>query len=75
MDNKDLEFSEAMQLKLRLNREKRNSQDSGASLESSEPSEQTGGSRLRASIAQRVMRRHPGLTQQQVEQMMERDGF
>ena len=75
MDKKDLEFAEAMQLKLRLNREKRNSQDSEASVENNEPSEQTGGSSLRASIAQKVMERHPGLTQQEVEQMMERDGF
>ena len=74
MDTKDKEFSEAMQTKLRLNREMR-SKASESQAQSSEPSEQTGGSSLRASIAQKVMERHPGLTQQQVEQMMERDGF
>ena len=72
MDKQELAFSEAMLTKLRLNREQR-SRASGTPTPSSVPSEPTGG--LRTSIAQKVTKRHPGLTQQQVEQMMERDGF
>ena len=74
LSESDLEFAEAMQTKLRLNREKR-LKSSAVEASSSIPSERTSGNSLRASIAQKVIQRHPGLTQQEVEQMMERDGF
>ena len=56
MDNKDKEFAEAMQTKLRFNREKRNSQDSEVSGAANEQSVQTDVNSLRSSIAQKVTR-------------------
>ena len=76
LEKKDLEFAEAMQLKLRLNREQQTSQGSEVSeAGSGEQSVQEGDNSLRASIAQKVMQRHPSLTQEEVEQLLERDGF
>ena len=72
-DKKDLEFAEAMKLKLRLYRGQQISQVSEVPVSSNEQSVQEGGNSLRASIAQGVMQRHPGLTQEEVEQMMQRD--
>ena len=74
LSKRDLEFTEAMQTKLRLNREKR-STASASQAQSNEPSERIGLETLRASIAQKVIQDHPGLTRQEVERMMGRDGF
>ena len=74
MDKKDLEFAEAMQLKLRLNREKRNSQDSGVSAAANEQSVQTDANSLRASIIEETRKRHPGLTDETANKMMDEFG-
>ena len=74
LSKRDLEFTEAMQTKLRLNREKR-SKASANRAQSNKPSEGIGLETLRASIAQKVIQRHPGLTRREVERLMERDGF
>ena len=68
MNNNEKEFSEAMKVKLNLNRKKR--QENVKQM-----TEQPPKTSLRSSIAQKVVQQHPGLTQEEVEQMMERDGF
>ena len=73
MDKKDKEFSEAMQTKLRLNREMR-SKASESQAQSSEPSEQTGGSSLRASIIEEAKKRHPNLTDETASRMLDEFG-
>ena len=73
MDKKDKEFSEAMQTKLRLNREMR-SKASESQAQSSEPSEQTGGSGLRASIIEEAKKRHPNLTDETANRMLDEFG-
>ena len=75
MDKKDLEFAEAMKLKLRLNRGQQTSQNSEVSAASNEQSVQTDVNSLRISIIEEARKRHPGLTQQEVLEMMKRDGF
>ena len=74
MDKKDLEFAEAMKLKLRLNREQRNSQAKKVSQVANEPSEPTGGNSLRASIIQSAMARHPNLTEEIAQKMLDEMG-
>ena len=74
LSKRDLEFTEAMRTKLRLNREKR-SKASASQAQSNEPSERISLETLRASLAQKVVQDNPGLTRQEVERMMERDGF
>jgi hypothetical protein len=68
----DQDFSHAMALKLKLNREQR-SKDTGALTQNSAQFSPTGG--LRNKIAQEVISDHPSLTQAEVLTMMERDGF
>ena len=70
----DQDFAHAMQLKLRLNREQRNSQTSEMSAEDNEQSEQTVGDSLRSSIIQSAMQRHPDLTEQTAREMMDELG-
>ena len=74
MDKKDLEFAEAMKLKLRLNREQRNSQATEVSQEASEPSEPTEGNSLRASIIQSAMAQNPNLTEETAQKMRDELG-
>ena len=74
MDKKDLEFSEAMKLKLRLNRIQRNSKTTEVSQGASEPSEQTEVNSLRASIIQSAMARHPNLTEETAQKMLDEMG-
>lgn len=74
MDKKDLEFAEAMKLKLRLNREQRNSRDTESNQVANEPSEPTGGNSLRASIIQSAMARHPNLTEETAQKMLDEMG-
>ena len=74
MDKKDLEFAEAMKLKLRLNREQRNSQATEVSQVVSEPPEQTKVNSLRASIIQSAMARHPNLTEETAQKMLDEMG-
>jgi hypothetical protein len=70
----DQDFADAMALKLRLNREQRNSQTSEMSASANEPSEQTAGDSLRTSIIQSAMQRHPGLTEEEAQEMMDEIG-
>ena len=74
MDNKGKEFAEAMQTKLRLNREKRNSQDSEVSAAANEQSVQTDANSLRASIIEETRKRHPDLTDETANKMMDEFG-
>ena len=70
----DKDFSHAMALKLRLNREQRNSQSSEISAPDNEPSGQTVGDSLRNSIIQAAMQDHPGLTAQEAQEMLDEIG-
>jgi hypothetical protein len=70
----DQDFAHAMALKLRLNREQRNSQASEMSVQEDEQSEQTVGGSLRSSIIQSAMERHPDLTAQEAHEMLEAAG-
>ena len=70
----DQDFAHAMALKLRLNREQRNSQTSAVSALDKEPSEQTVGDSLRSSIIQAAMQGHPGLTAQEAQEMLDEIG-
>ena len=75
LEKKDLEFAEAMQLKLRLNREQQTSQGSEVSeAGSGEQSVQEGGNSLRASIIDETRKRHPGLTDETANKMMDEFG-
>tara|TARA_R100001086_G_scaffold199955_1_gene116150 strand:+ start:401 stop:643 length:243 start_codon:yes stop_codon:yes gene_type:complete len=70
----DQDFAHAMALKLRLNREQRNSQTSEMSALANEPSEQTVGDSLRNSIIQAAMQDHPGLTEETAQKMLDELG-
>ena len=70
----DQDFAHAMALKLRLNREQRNSKTSEMSAPDNEPSEQTVGDSLRSSIIQAAMQDHPGLTAQEAQEMLDEIG-
>ena len=70
----DQDFAHAMALKLRLNREQRDSQTSAVWALDKEPSEQTVGDSLRSSIIQSAMQRHPGLTAQEAQEMLDEIG-
>jgi len=63
----DQEFSEAMLLKLRLNREAR-SKASESSAQDNEPSEDIGD--FRRSIAKDMMAEHPGLTEERAIKLL-----
>ena len=73
MSKKDLEFAEAMQTKLRLNQEVRD-RASESQGQSSEPSEQTVGNNLRTSIIQEAKKRHPNLTDETANRMLDEFG-
>ena len=70
----DQDFADAMALKLRLNREQRNSQTSEMSSPDNESSEQTVGDSLRSSIIQSAMERHPDLTEETAQEMLDEIG-
>jgi hypothetical protein len=70
LSQNDQDFSHAMWLKLRLNREQRNSQTSEMSAPDNEQSEQTLGDSLRSSIIQAAMQDHPDLTEQTAQEML-----
>ena len=70
----DQDFEHAMVLKLRLNREKRNSQAYAVSALDKETSEQTVADSLRYSIIQAAMQKHPDLTEQEAQEMMDESG-
>ena len=70
----DQGFAHAMALKLRLNREQRNSQTSEMLAPDNEPSKQTVGDSLRSSIIQSAMQDHPGLTSQKAQEMLDEIG-
>mgnify|MGYP001224463472 CR=1 FL=1 len=70
----DQDFADAMALKLRLNREQRNSQTSEMSAPDNEPSEQTVGDSLRNSIIQAAMQDHPALTEETARRMLDEIG-
>ncbi len=70
----DQDFAHAMELKLRLNREQRDSQTSAVWALDKEPSEQTVGDSLRSSIIQAAMQDHPGLTAQEAQEMLDEIG-
>ena len=70
----DQDFAHAMALKLRLNREQRDSQTSAVWALDKEPSEQTVGDSLRSSIIQAAMQDHPGLTAQEAQEMLDEIG-
>jgi len=67
----DQDFAHAMALKLRLNREQRNSQTSEMSSPDNESSEQTVGDSLRNSIIRSAMQRHPDLTEETARKMLD----
>jgi hypothetical protein len=71
MDNYDQEFAEAMQLKLRLNREA--SQGSGASAQPNAQSEPSGD--FRSGLIQEILQDKPGLTPEELDQAMQEMGF
>ena len=73
MDKKEEEFAEAMKTKLRLNREKR-SKASKTSAASNKQSVQTDANSLRASIIEETRKRHPGLTDETANKMMDEFG-
>ena len=73
MDKKEEEIAEAMKTKLRLNREKR-SKASKTSAASNEQSVQTDANSLRASIIEETRKRHPGLTDETANKMMDEFG-
>ena len=70
----DQDFADAMALKLRLNREQRNSQTSEMSSPDNESSEQTVGDSLRNSIIRSAMQRHPDLTEETARKMLDEIG-
>ena len=70
----DQDFAHAMALKLRLNREQRNSQTSAVSALDKESSEQSVGYSVRNSIIRSAMQRHPGLTAQEAREMLDELG-
>lgn len=75
----DEEFSEAMRLKLRLNREAR-SKASAASPQPSAPSAASVsgmslGSSFRDGVIDSILADHPKLTREELERMMEASGF
>jgi hypothetical protein len=75
----DQEFSEAMRLKLRLNREAR-SKGSAASASGSAPSSASAsapssGLISRDEVIERILANTPGLTREEVEPMMREMGF
>ena len=70
----DQDFAHAMALKLRLNREQRNSQTSAVSALDKEPSKQTVGYSLRNSIIRSAMQRHPDLTEETARKMLDEIG-
>ena len=70
----DQDFAHAMALKLRLNREQRNSKTSEMSAPDNESPEQTVGDSLRSSIIQAAMQDHPGLTAQEAQEMLDEIG-
>ena len=70
----DQDSANAMALKLRLNREQRDSQTSEMSAPDNEPSEQTVGDSLRNLIIQAAMQDHPGLTAQEAQEMLDEIG-
>ena len=70
----DQDFAHAMALKLRLNREQRDSQTSAVWALDKEPSEQTVGDSLRSSIIQAAMQDHPDLTEQTAHKMLDELG-
>ena len=74
MDNKEKEFAEAMQTKLRLNREQQTSQGSEVSAASNKQSVQTDINGLRASIFEETRKRHPDLTDETANKMMDEFG-
>ena len=74
IDKKELEFAEAMKLKLPLNREQRNPQATAVRQVANEPSEPTVGNSLRASIIQSAMACHPNLTEATAQKMLEELG-
>ena len=71
MNKYDQEFSEAMRLKLRLNREAR-SKAGAASASASDPSS---GLISRDEVIERILANTPGLTREEVEPMMRAMGF
>jgi len=66
----DHDFAYAMALKLRLNREQRNSQASEMSAQRKEQSGQTLCGSLRNLIIQNAMEDHLGLTEQDAQKML-----
>ena len=70
----DQDFAHAMALKLRLNREQRDSQTSAVWALDKEPSEQTVGDSLRNSIIQAAMQDHPALTEETARRMLDEIG-
>ena len=70
----DQDFAHEIRLKLRLNREQRNSQTSEMSAPENEQSEQTVGDSLRSSITQAAMQDHPDLTEQTAQEMLDELG-
>jgi hypothetical protein len=70
----DQDFAHAMALKLRLNREQRNSQPYAVSALDKDTSEQTVVNSLRNSIIQEAMQLHPDLTEQEAQEMMDELG-
>ena len=72
MNKKDLDFSQAMLTKLRLNREQLSLKDTEKSAPDNEQSEMTDD--FSNSIIQKAMERHPGLTEEEARQMMEELG-
>ena len=67
----DQDSANAMALKLRLNREQRDSQTSEMSAPDNEPSEQAVGDSLRNSIIQAAMQDHLSLTAQEAQEMLD----
>ena len=67
----DKDFSHAMALKLRLNREQGNSQTSEMPAPDNEPSEQNVGDSLRSLTIQAAMQVHPGLTAQGAQEILD----
>lgn len=74
MDKKDLDFAEAMKLKLRLSREQQTSEDSEGLAASNEQSVPTDVNSLRTSIIEETRKRHPGLSDETANKMMDEFG-
>ena len=75
----DQEFSEAMRLKLRLNREARSrageASTSGSAPSSASASAPSSGPISRDEVIERILANTPGLTREEVEPMMRAMGF